>query len=256
MATKTRKFHRLWVILVLFFINPACKPDIPHSVMAEGYIALTFDDTSIDNWYSQLGLLDSLNIKATFYICRYHSLSADQKQKLHAIAQRGHEVAYHTTYHSDLRKTLESKGMDFVLKEEIWKDLWLMRSDGFPSKNFAYPYGSHTVELDNEFLKIFNSIRFLANKNNYTKCLALQACRRQSFYAPDIDDNKGSWPGDGTLQKIIEMAADKSACAVLAAHEIDNPNNRLSISAARLRFIAQLAQLHNLRFITISEISD
>jgi peptidoglycan/xylan/chitin deacetylase (PgdA/CDA1 family) len=256
MATKTKKLHRLWVILIIFFVCPSCKQDVPHGLLPEGYIALTFDDASVDNWYSHLGLLDSLNIKATFYVCKYHTLTVEQKQKLHAIERRGHQIAYHTTYHGDLRRTLERRGMEYVLSEEIWKDLRLMRADGFETKDFAFPYGSHAVELDNEFLKIFNSVRALANRNNYTKCLALQSCRKQTFFAPDIDDNNGSWPNDDTLQRIIEMAADKSACAVFTAHEIDNADYQWSVSATRLRFIAGLAQLHHLRFITISEISN
>ena len=37
-------------------------------------VALTFDDDRVDNWFKYLPYLDSANVKATFYVCKYNEL--------------------------------------------------------------------------------------------------------------------------------------------------------------------------------------
>lgn len=251
-----RRFTFAWILFFALLLFNRCKQDVPAGILPEGYISITFDDNSVDNWYTYLPLLDSLGIKATFYICKYHVLTVDQKAKLHAIQNDGHEIAYHTTNHPDLAKLLVKKGMDYVIAEEIESDLTLMRADGFTVTNFAYPYGSHTVELDNKLMQYFHSVRVLANKSNYYKCLALQACKKQLLYGPDIDDNKGSPPDDGVIRRILNMAGEKHACAVFTAHQINNPGYKYSISANRLRAIAAMADEYHLKFIPVHQITD
>ncbi len=135
-----KKYVHGFVLAVLIgIIIAGCRQDVPKGLLPHGSVALTFDDASVDNWYDHLPLLDSLGIKATFYISKYHTLSPEQKQRLHLIAAHGHEIAYHTTNHSDLRKLLEKKGMDYVIREEILKDLDLMQQDGFNITNSLPP---------------------------------------------------------------------------------------------------------------------
>ena len=240
------------------FIIVGCKQELPHNdgSMIDGGVAISFDDASIGNWYKNLSLLDSLQIKATFYVSKYHTLNAEQKRKLTVIKSHGHEIAYHTSNHNDLRKLLEKKGMKYVLENEILPDLKMMESDGFHITDFAFPYGSHNVELDNELLKYFNSVRALANKNNCANALIFQEIRGQVFYGPDIDDNKETWPDNNMVQKMVRQAYEKRASIIFTAHEINNPDCKLSVSKERLINIAQWVKENNFHFITVSELSN
>jgi peptidoglycan/xylan/chitin deacetylase (PgdA/CDA1 family) len=256
MTTKISKLRGLMAIIALF-AGLGCRQEMPHTdgLFPDGYIAITFDDESVSNWYRNLPLLDSLRIKATFYVSKYHTLNTEQKQKLKTIQSHGHEIAYHTTNHIDLRKTHENKGMDFIIKNEIMPDLSLMRADGFNPTDFAFPFGSHNVELDNELVKYFNSVRALGNKNNAAKALIFQSCKKQVFYGPDIDDSKQNWPDNAAIKKMIDLARDKRACVIFTAHQLNNSSCKLAVSADRLRLIAQWAQQNNMQFITVDKVS-
>ena len=87
--TKQTAFFTLLLSLVIF---SACHKEAPQGNLVEGQVALTFDDASVENWYNNLALLDSLNIKATFYISHYHTFGKQQKAWLKEIEKRGHEI--------------------------------------------------------------------------------------------------------------------------------------------------------------------
>ena len=64
----------LCVVLAAAFFS--CSKYEKKGWFDEGGVALTFDDAYIANWTNYLPFLDSCNIKATFYICKYHTLTA------------------------------------------------------------------------------------------------------------------------------------------------------------------------------------
>ena len=95
-----RRISYLTLVTVLFFTFQSCnKQDVTASTNERGGLALTFDDYNIDNWYTYIDLLDSFNVKATFYVSNYNKLNVHQKAKLHEIQNRGHEIAFHSTNH-------------------------------------------------------------------------------------------------------------------------------------------------------------
>jgi peptidoglycan/xylan/chitin deacetylase (PgdA/CDA1 family) len=238
--------------LVCLVLVASCRKDVPKGNIPNGEIAVTFDDYNIDNWYKHLHLLDSLDIKATFYVCRYHLLSAKQKQELREIASHGHEIAYHTTSHLDLAKTYEKKGLAWIIQNEIHKDLEAMRKDGYAATDFAYPYGSHNPQLDAALLRLFKSIRALGNKQDWNKSLVKRSGDKQIFYGAGIDQN--SKLTDGGIYTLLKDAHDFHDCLVLTGHEINNPNYPLHVTLSRLKMISDQAKRMNLKFVTISEI--
>jgi len=238
-------------ILVLFVLV-ACHKGVPEGNMKNGQVALTFDDASIDNWYDNLRLLDSLKIKATFYICNYHTLSKQQKERLKEMERRGHEIAYHTTTHADLAKEVARNGLAQTEEKEILQDLYKMRADGFKVENFAYPYGSHTAQLNTCLLRTFKSVRALSNKQNYYKSLVGETGEKNVLYGANADNN--SRLKDDKIISLMNDAKDHHDCLVLVAHQINNPALALQISKQRLQLIAQNAKEKGLRFVTVSEI--
>lgn len=232
----------------------ACKHEVPHGNMPTGYIALTFDDSDVKGWYTHLALLDSLGIKATFYISNYNSLSKEEINKLHQIENRGHEIAFHTTNHANLEKTTRQKGIQYTINVEIKEGLEQMKRDGFNPVNFAYPYGSHNQQLHSNLLPFFKSLRRVSNKNNYRNCLVTKKGSNQVFFGCPVDQN--SFITDQQIKSLIRNAAEKKLCAFLYAHEIENPAYPYSIPVSRLSMIAATAKQDNVQFITVKELTE
>ena len=128
-----------------------------------------------------------------------------------------------------------------------------MRADGFHVNNFAYPYGSHTSQLNTCLLRTFKSVRALTNKQNYYKSLVKQTGEWQVFYAANIDNN--SRLREAGIVSLINDAKTHHDCLVLVAHQIDNKAIKLQISRERLGLIARTAAEKNLEFITINQIT-
>jgi peptidoglycan/xylan/chitin deacetylase (PgdA/CDA1 family) len=63
-------------------------------------IALTFDDGPAGNWRQLLDILDSRNVKATFFLLG--NLSLNNPEAVRETAARGHELANHTWSHPKL----------------------------------------------------------------------------------------------------------------------------------------------------------
>lgn len=245
---------RLTGFLILFvFLFTQCRKNIPSGNINNGKIALTFDDHYINNWFDYLPLIDSLGIKATFYVSSYNSFNESQKKKLAIIASHGHEIAYHTTNHTNLVKAKAKAGLSYILEEEIKKDLKKMQMDGYHIISFAYPYGSHDKALDDMLLSSFKSVRALSNRQDYNKSLVKESGEGKVLHAANIDMNS-RLKDDGILY-LIEKANTHNDCLVMVAHQINNPDFNLQITAERLRLIANEAQKRNMQFITVRQIA-
>lgn len=251
---KRRQLLLLCISVFVASLCITCTQQIPEGRLPDGYIALTFDDSSISNWYESLPELESYGIKATFYISHYHALSDADKLLLKKIRDRGHEIAYHTSNHKNLEKLLYATrdGWDKVY-EEVKTDLRLMRQDGFEITDFAYPFGQHDEQLDRELLKIFRTVRAVTNKMNYYRSLAQQAgCEKQVLYAAHVDVK--TFLSNDNLATLLAKAKEKKTCAVLGAHFINRPAANYQIDSYKIKFIADLAKQLNLQFITVNEL--
>jgi peptidoglycan/xylan/chitin deacetylase (PgdA/CDA1 family) len=215
---------------------------------------VTFDDNYVDNWYHYLPTLDSLGIRATFYISNYNRLTNDQKNKLMTIQNHGHEIAYHSVNHYNMVDYLYKyhHTMDELMQKEILPGLTLMNRDGFFPKTFAYPFGQHCGALDNALMRYFKSVRALNGTFDYSKSL-VPTDKNQLLYGLGLD--KSSKNSDATIDKVLQSAANNNNCAVFVAHKINSMNTTMMVTLARLKKIAARARELNLRFYTASEIS-
>ena len=240
------------LLAVLWIAFTGCRKGIPEGELAQGQLALTFDDNSIENWHDHLPLLDSLNIKATFYISHYHTFNKQQKALLKEIEKRGHEIAFHTATHANLPKEVTKNGMAATEEKEIQKDLKLMRADGYNPTDFAYPFGSYTSQLNTCLLRTFKSVRALSNKQNYNLSLVKGAGDGKVLYGANVDNNS-RLKEDG-IASLMDKAREHRDCLVMVAHQI-NSKGKLQISRERLQYIARLAKEKNLRFVAVNEIA-
>lgn len=226
---------------------------IPNGNIRNGKIALTFDDNAVDNWTQYLPLLDSLGIKATFFVCKYHTLNDAQKRGLRLLEEHGNEIGYHTSNHLDLVKEVNKSGCARVYRDELKKDLDLMRADGFDPMNFAFPYGSHNSELDAIFLHYFKTVRAQTNKSNRYKCLTGHGGNGQVLHGADIDEYAGM--SDSEVEQYVSLANENNDCAVFTAHDINNPKSLYHVDKARLVKIAELVRAKGMQFVLIRDLN-
>jgi hypothetical protein len=247
MITKSRV--ALFLIILSF---ASCRKTDKYGTLTEPGIAMTFDDDYVDNWYKYLPLLDSLGVKATFYISGYHNLSQTQIAKLKAIMQHGNEIAYHTTNHQNIQKYLENHSEKDLLHSEIYPDLSLMKQDGFNPVVFAYPFGSHNKETDQALRPYFKSLRALNGSPNLSRSLTASMNERILFaMGMDNSSKRKEWMYD----EMLHSASENRNCLVLVGHRIEEGDTNLKVSLSRLLHIVNRSKELGLKFYTVSEIS-
>lgn len=240
------------VILIAFL--PGCKKFEKDGHLKQAGIVLTFDDDRVDNWFQYLALLDSANVKATFYISRYNRFTDDQKRKLAIIQNYGHEIAYHSTNHYNMLDYVYKykHTMEELMKYEIVDGLKLMNKDGYYPTTFAYPYGAHNGLFDKELMRYFKSVRALNGTQDFSKSI-VPAQKNNLLYGLGID--KSSKRSDADVINLLESAKENNSCAVFVAHDI-NTNSKFSITLERLLKIIAFVKANDLKYYTASEISD
>jgi len=239
------------LLIGIFFLG-CTKFEKPGDCRQAG-VALTFDDDRVDNWFEYLSFLDSAHVKATFYVCKYQRLTADQKQKLAVIQSHGHEIAFHSTNHYDMLKYVYKykHTIDELMKNEIESGLKLMNKDGFYPTTFAYPYGAHNGIYDKMLMRYFKSVRALNGTADFSKSLTVTE-KNDILYGLDID--KSGRRSDADILQLIQSASDNKNCTVLVAHDINN-GKPLSVSRELLQKIFDAVKRLGLRYYTAAEIS-
>ena len=217
-------------------------------------IALTFDDDRVDNWFKYLPYLDSADVKATFYVCKYNRFTAAQKQKLAVIQSHGHEIAFHSTNHYNMMDYVYKykHTVDELMQNEIESGLKMMNKDGFYPTTFAYPYGAHNGLYDKMLMRYFKSVRALNGTNDFSKSLAPTE-KNNLLFGLGID--KSSKRSDEDVLQLIKSGSANNACAVFVTHDI-NTDKKLSTTLDRLKKMINYAKELNLKFYTVSEISN
>ncbi len=241
----------LTVIIVLF---SGCKKFSRKGYIADPGIALTFDDRRIDNWFTYLPFLDSAGVKATFYISSYHLLTTKQKERLAVIQNHGHEIAFHTANHYNLQDYVYKYGHSFdeLIRYEINDELKLMNNDGFYPTTFAYPYGAHNYFLDTLLINHFKSVRALNGTKDFTKSI-VPTQNNKLLYGLGID--RSSKRSDADIIEVLESVSNNKACVIFVAHDI-NTSNQYSVTLDRLKTIINFVKANNLKYYTVSEISN
>jgi peptidoglycan-N-acetylglucosamine deacetylase len=239
---------------LIIILHSGCKKFVKEGHLQESGIALTFDDDRVDNWFKYLPLMDSLGVKATFYVCRYHSFTREQKRKLSVLKNHGHEIAFHGNLHRNLKDFIYKNGhsLEDIIKYEVAEDIKLMNNDGFYPTAFAYPYGAHDLYIDLFLTEHFKSVRALNGTNDFTKSIVSSPSNKVLFGLGIDNSSKRS---DPDVVKILESVKTNNACAIFVAHDI-NSNDKYSVALNRLKKIAYYVKNNNLKYYTISEISN
>ena len=138
-----------------FFGSDELVPDGAHT----GGLALSFDDAHIADWWGLRPIFDRYDARVTFFITRYDQWDDAMKAQLRDLAADGHSIQAHTVNHLRAPEYVTEHGLDAYLADEAVPSIELLRADGYPVTDFAYPFGARTGELDHALLRYVERVR-------------------------------------------------------------------------------------------------
>jgi peptidoglycan/xylan/chitin deacetylase (PgdA/CDA1 family) len=209
-------------------------------------VSLTYDDALNVHLDNAIPILDSLGLKATFYLSGYSGALNNRIPEWRAIAKNGHELANHTLFHPCLGGR---PGREFVkadndlnnysikrIDDEIKMTNTLLKAiDGKTQRTFAYPCGD---------LKIGDSSYFTPVKNEF---VAARGVKGEMLQPQQIDlSNIGCYGINGeTGQQLIDLvkrAMASNTLVVFLFHGVGGEHGlNVSLQAHRqlLQFLKQ-----------------
>lgn len=119
-------------------------------------VVLTYDDAIDVDLDNAIPALDSVGLKATFFVTPYFDGFRKRIPEWKAAFKRGHEIASHTMFHPCTGNTPDrswvkpdydmSKYSVQKMKDElIMTNVFLKEIDGRSKRTFAYPCGDRTI---------------------------------------------------------------------------------------------------------------
>lgn len=154
-------YSRLFLSLTLLLVLKSNAQDDHPWKGKKAAVVITYDDAIHEHLDNALPMLDSLGLKATFYITAYSSAVQNRLNDWKRVAANGHELGNHTLYHP----CVGGKGREWVskehdlnfytvkrLEEEIrMTNTFLQSLDGKIERTFAFTCGDMKVE-DSSFM--------------------------------------------------------------------------------------------------------
>lgn len=218
----------------------------------KGGVALTWDDNSVDEWFSARELFNKYGAKCTFFVSDFCRLNADEIRKLKILKDDGHEIACHSLTHKDAVLYYMDYDTESYIQNEILPAMDSMRLKGFSPETFAYPNGSRNSETDESLLKYFRLIRATTYGSkgvlySWGRTRILQATGIDNSYNQQLE----------SIYSMLKEASDSSQVAVFYGHMISDSTNNTPYyctSRERLEAVLKHASLFHLHFYTASEL--
>jgi parallel beta-helix repeat protein len=222
-------------------------------------LALTFDDSCVDDWYSIRGLLNQYGVKATFFIDNPDLLTADQINKLKVLQSDGHEIGCHGWRHLDPLAYTATHSVTSYINVEILPAVSLMQSWGINPVSFAYPYGEPSTLLNSPLLEYFGHLRTLAWPEDNIQIKTLES----TYYKFDSQRVLGAVDMDNIFNYPlslfyggIDRAKANDEVLLLCGHRVIESTQPVYITpVSKLQAIIQYASANNLRFYTVSQLT-
>lgn len=197
-------------------------------------VVITYDDAYDQHLDNAIPVLDSLGLKATFYITAFSTSIQTRMNEWKKLAEHGHELGNHTLFHP----CIGGKGREWVSKEYDMStytvkrmidetrmtNVFLKALDGKTKRTFAFTCGD---------MKIGDSSFINAMKDDF---VAARAVRNQMHKINEIDlYNVDCFVVNGeTGEQMIEWAKkamETNSLLVVLFHGV-NGGNSLNVSLA------------------------
>ncbi len=208
-------------------------------------VVLTYDDAIDQHLDNAVPVLDSLGLKATFYITAYSTSMQTRMNEWRKLAQKGYELGNHTLYHPciggpgrgwlkpeyDLRNYTVQRMVD----ETRMTNVFLQALDGKTKRTFAYTCGD---------MKIGDSSFIGAMKNDF---VAARAVRNQMHKINEINlyDVDCYMVNGETGPQLIEWAKkaiETNSLLVILFHGVGGGNSLNVELSAHREFLIWLEQ--------------
>jgi peptidoglycan/xylan/chitin deacetylase (PgdA/CDA1 family) len=208
-------------------------------------VVLTYDDAIDQHLDNAVPLLDSLGLKATFYITAYSTSIKNRMPEWKHLADNGHELGNHTLFHPCFggpdrswvkpEYDLRNYSVQRMIDETRMTNIFLQSLDGKTRRTFAYTCGD---------MKIGDSSFINAMKNDF---VAARATRNEMHRLNEINlYNIDCFVVNGeTGTQLIEWAKkamETNSLLVILFHGVGGGNAlNVSLSAHRefLQFLKQ-----------------
>jgi peptidoglycan/xylan/chitin deacetylase (PgdA/CDA1 family)/predicted secreted Zn-dependent protease len=221
--------------------------------------SLTFDDYDVNGWYSMRNTYLKYNVKATFFVSHFHTLSAAEINKLKTLESDGNEIGCHTYDHEGIGRDYQydSNKINAYISKQITPALNNMRNAGFSPVSLAYPFGERNKEYDNAVRAYFPNLRTTASDNS-----------RKLFQLDEIFHKKGKHytilAGDGIdnsydneipeIREAFVKARENGEIITFYCHQVLNDaNNHYAISPQKLKEVIETAHEVGLKFYTFKK---
>ena len=122
-------------------------------------LALALDDHAIGTWYAARELFAARGARVTLFVSAFAETTDEERAQLAELAAAGHSVQAHSVGHLSAPAYAAAHGVDAYLADEALPSIQLLRAAGYAPTAFAYPFGSHTDELDAALLEHVARVR-------------------------------------------------------------------------------------------------
>jgi peptidoglycan/xylan/chitin deacetylase (PgdA/CDA1 family) len=207
-------------------------------------VCLTYDDALSVDLDNVIPLLDSLGLRATFYISGSSPSFRTRWKEWKSVAARGHELGNHTLFHPCEGKApgrewvkpeydLNGYTVERIADEIEMADILLAAIDGKSRRTFAYTCGDRKAG-DSSFVGKIKE-RFVAARGVEGKMQKFNEIDPYDIGAYVINGQSG-----GELVRLAEQAMEKNALLVFLFHGVGGGHDlNVSLDAHRqlLRFL-------------------
>lgn len=253
------KKHCKFILLCTFFIFSCenIKPSRKNKLKdPNAGVVLSFDDTSINEWYQADKILHQYSWKATFCVSKINTLNSSEIQELLELQKEGHEIAGHGFNHFDAPKFVAKNGIDTYIKKEINPMLDLMDFYSFKVTSFVYPFGYRNATVDKALLKKFKIVRgttYGAQDPFFQNCYFKNS---KLVFAIGIDTDHPNF-SIPYLLKLLDYAKRKHKILILFGHiPVLNVTANYQTKMETLNLICNYVKQHNMTFYTLSELNN
>lgn len=209
-------------------------------------VVLTYDDAVNQHLDNALPVLDSLGLKATFYITGYSASVRQRLNEWRALAVRGHELGNHTLYHPcvggqgrewvrpeyDMRHYTIQRMVD----ETRMNNVFLQALDGKTRRTFAFTCGDMKIG-DSSFIGLM--------KNDFVAARAVRAemhtIDKVDVYNVDCYYVNGQTAAQ--MEEWVKKAIETKSLLVILFHGVGGGNS-LNVEVGEHRLFLQYLQQH------------
>lgn len=210
-------------------------------------VVITYDDAINEHLDNAIPVLDSLGLKATFYLTAYSPACGKRIKEWRAIAARGHELGNHTLFHPCMgnmpgrewvskERDMNTYTVQRMVDEIRMTNIFLEAIDGKTTRTFAFTCGD---------MKIGDSSFMNGLKNDF---VAARAVRHEMHTIDEIDlYNLDCYAvNNNTAEQMIEWvkkATETNSLLVILFHGVGG-GNALNVSLPAHRELLSYLKQH------------